>query len=176
MTICRTANVDETRRLAGAIASLAVAGDLLLLVGDLGTGKTAFAQGFAKELDIDEQVTSPTFTLVRTYKGRLTLNHLDVYRLDRLQEADDLGLAELIDEGSVTLIEWGDAVRPALPPDYLEVRLAFGVPVPSDAASSTVEGEVDEADDVRHLELNVFGPSWAPRAEALAKAVEAWSC
>lgn len=176
MTMCRTVNVDETRRLAAAIAALAVAGDLLLLVGDLGAGKTAFAQGFAKELGIDEQVTSPTFTLVRTYEGRLTLHHLDVYRLDRLQEADDLGLAELIDDGGVTLIEWGDAVRPALPPDYLEVRLAFGAPETADDAAEGEPGEVEAADDVRLLQLTVFGPSWAPRAAALARAVEAWSC
>jgi tRNA threonylcarbamoyladenosine biosynthesis protein TsaE len=174
MTMCRTVNVDETRRLAAAIAGLSVAGDLVLLVGDLGAGKTAFAQGFAKELGIHEPVTSPTFTLVRTYEGRLTLNHLDVYRLDRLQEADDIGLAELIDDGGVTLIEWGDAVRPALPQDYLEVRLAFGAP---DIAATVGEaGDVDAADDIRHLQLTVFGPSWAPRAAALATALEVWTC
>lgn len=162
MNLCRTTGVEETRRFAGAIAELARAGDLVLLVGDLGTGKTAFAQGFAKALGVDEQVTSPTFTLVRTYRGRLTLNHLDVYRLDRLQEADDLGLAELVDDGGVTLIEWGDAVRPALQPDYLEVRLAHAT--------------LEEDDDLRHLQLTVVGPSWAPRAEALSAALEAWSC
>jgi tRNA threonylcarbamoyladenosine biosynthesis protein TsaE len=176
MTMCRTVNVDETRRLASAIAALARPGDLLLLVGDLGAGKTAFAQGFAKELGIDEPVTSPTFTLVRTYEGRLTLNHLDVYRLDRLQEADDIGLAELIDDGGVTLIEWGDAVRPALPSDYLEVRLAFGAPELLPDPVPVEPGEVEPSDDVRHLQLTVFGPSWAPRAAALAKAVEVWSC
>ncbi len=167
MNLCRTTGADDTRRLAGAIAELARAGDLVLLVGDLGTGKTAFAQGFAKALGVDEQVTSPTFTLVRTYRGRLPLNHLDVYRLDRLQEADDIGLAELIDDGGVTLIEWGDAVRPALQPDYREVRLAY----------AAVEGAPDDdGDDHRHLQFTVVGPSWAPRAEALAAALEAWSC
>jgi tRNA threonylcarbamoyladenosine biosynthesis protein TsaE len=176
MTMCRTVNVDETRRLAAAIATLSVPGDLVLLVGDLGAGKTAFAQGFAKELGIDEPVTSPTFTLVRTYEGRLTLNHLDVYRLDRLQEADDIGLAELIDDGGVTLIEWGDAVRPALPQDYLEVRLAFGAPEIAAIAGAGDPGDVDPADDVRHLQLTVFGPSWAPRASALAEALEVWTC
>jgi tRNA threonylcarbamoyladenosine biosynthesis protein TsaE len=173
---CRTTSAEDTRRLAAAVASLASPGDLLLLVGDLGTGKTAFAQGFAKALGIDEPVTSPTFTLVRTYKGRLTLNHLDVYRLDRLQEADDIGLAELIDDGGVTLIEWGDAVRPALPPDYLEVRLAFGLPDPAMAGGAAGDVAGGAGDDLRHLQLTIFGASWAPRAEALEHRLEAWAC
>lgn len=167
MTRCRTTGVEETRDLAGALAGLARAGDLILLVGDLGVGKTAFAQGFARALGIEEPVTSPTFTLVRTYRGRLTLNHLDVYRLERLQEADDLGLAELVDDGGVTLIEWGDAVRPALQPDYLEVGLAFGV---------GEDGGDDDCEDARDIELTVVGPSWAPRSVALAAVVEAWAC
>jgi tRNA threonylcarbamoyladenosine biosynthesis protein TsaE len=181
VTRCRTTGVDETRRLAAAVSELARAGDLVLLVGELGAGKTAFAQGFARGLGVDEPVTSPTFTLVRTYKGRLPLNHLDVYRLDRLQEADDLGLAELVDGGGVTLIEWGDAVRPALPPDYLEVRLAFapvppGVPGDPGAADVEPEPDPDAGDDVRDVRFAVVGPSWAPRGDALAGALEAWRC
>ncbi|MGD9798150.1 MAG: tRNA (adenosine(37)-N6)-threonylcarbamoyltransferase complex ATPase subunit type 1 TsaE [Acidimicrobiia bacterium] len=181
MSRYRTTGVDETRRLAAAISALARPGDLILLVGDLGAGKTAFAQGFAAALGVEEQVTSPTFTLARTYQGRLTLNHLDVYRLDRLQEADDLGLAELVDDGGVTLIEWGDAVRPALPPDYLEVRLAFGAgPDPTGPAAGDLAAvdlaAVDAADDVRDIELSILGPSWTSRAHALGAAVEAWGC
>jgi tRNA threonylcarbamoyladenosine biosynthesis protein TsaE len=171
VTTCLTTSVDETRLLAAAIAGLAEAGDLILLVGDLGAGKTAFAQGFARGLGIDEPVTSPTFTLVRTYRGRLALNHLDVYRLDRLQEADDLGLAELIDDGGVTLIEWGDAVAAVLPADYLEVRLAYGTEPAAEAGA-----DEDALDDRRLLQLSFLGPSWAPRAVALAGAVEPWRC
>ena len=81
MTAYRTTSVDATRALAAAVAGFARTGDLILLVGDLGAGKTAFTQGFAAALGIDEPITSPTFTLVRTYKGKLVLNHLDVYRL-----------------------------------------------------------------------------------------------
>src|SRR3954470_18618694 len=89
MTAYRTNSVDATRDLGGAVAGLARTGDLVLLVGDLGAGKTAFTQGFAAALGIDEQITSPTFTLVRTYKGRLVLNHLDVYRLEHGKEAEE---------------------------------------------------------------------------------------
>ena len=154
--LCRTDAVDETRSLASTIAELVRADDVLLLVGDLGAGKTAFAQGFAAGLGVTEQVTSPTFTLARSYSGRLRLNHLDVYRLERVHEAEDLGIAELVDEGGVTLIEWGDAVLAVLPHDYLEVRLHF----------------VD--DDVREITLRTVGPHWSARAAAVTAAVEKW--
>ncbi len=121
-----TIGVDQTRALAASVAELVRSGDIVLLAGELGAGKTAFAQGFAAGLGIDEPVTSPTFTLVRTYTGRLRLHHVDVYRLENLQEALDLDLAELIDDGGVTLVEWGDAVAPALPAEFLEVSLDYG--------------------------------------------------
>ena len=82
-----TKSVDDTRELGAALADLARPGDVLILAGDLGTGKTAFAQGFARGLGVEEQVTSPTFILARSYEGRLRMHHLDVYRLDHLQEA-----------------------------------------------------------------------------------------
>jgi tRNA threonylcarbamoyladenosine biosynthesis protein TsaE len=153
---CRTEAVDDTRSLAAALAELVRPDDVVLLVGDLGAGKTAFAQGFAAGLGVSEQVTSPTFTLARSYEGRLRMNHLDVYRLEHVNEADDLGIAEIVDGGGVTLIEWGDAVLSALPADYLEVRLHI----------------VD--DDVREVVLRTVGPSWSARAAAVAATVEKW--
>jgi len=158
MVVTRTTSVEQTRALAAAIAELARPGDLLLLVGDLGAGKTAFTQGFGVGLGVDDPITSPTFALVQSYPGRLELHHLDVYRLDHLHEALDLGLSELLDDDSVTLIEWGDTITAALPRDYLEVRVHFG----------------DEADD-RRIELCPVGPSWQPRSRALAVAAAAWA-
>jgi tRNA threonylcarbamoyladenosine biosynthesis protein TsaE len=152
-----TDSVDATRALAGALAELARPGDLLLLVGDLGAGKTAFTQGFGAGLGIDEQITSPTFALVQGYTGRLDLNHLDVYRLEQINEALDLGLSELLDDGSVTLIEWGDTITSALPRDYLEVRITFG-----------------EGSDDRRLELNPVGGRWQARVRAMSVAVATW--
>src|SRR5262249_36775358 len=105
MITARTKSVDDTRALAAELAPFARAGDLILLGGGLGTGKTAFAQGFARGLGVTAPVTSPTFVLVRTYEGRLPLVHVDVYRLDHLQEVVDLGVADILDEDGVTLIE-----------------------------------------------------------------------
>jgi tRNA threonylcarbamoyladenosine biosynthesis protein TsaE len=153
-----TGSVDETRELGAALAELARPGDVVVLAGDLGTGKTALAQGFADGLGVAEQVTSPTFTLARTYEGRLRLHHLDVYRLDHLQEAEDLGLAELVDDGGVTLVEWGDVISPVLPADHLEVRLAYG-----------------DGDDDRSLQLAASGRSWAVRADSLRRLLGSWS-
>jgi tRNA threonylcarbamoyladenosine biosynthesis protein TsaE len=159
VTHARTAGVDQTRALGAAVASLAHAGDLLLLAGDLGAGKTAFAQGFARGLGVTDQVVSPTFTLARQYEGTaLRLNHVDVYRLDHLQEAVDLGLSELIDDdGGVTLIEWGDVVIPALPADFLEVRLAYGFD-----------------DDERLVSVHAVGNRWSARRHALDEVLTPW--
>ncbi|HVL06887.1 MAG TPA: tRNA (adenosine(37)-N6)-threonylcarbamoyltransferase complex ATPase subunit type 1 TsaE [Acidimicrobiales bacterium] len=153
-----TTSVEDTRALAAEVAGLAAPGDLIVLAGDLGTGKTAFAQGFAKGLGVEEAVTSPAFILVRSYEGRLPLVHLDVYRLETMQELVDLGIAELLDDGAVTLIEWGDAVAPGLPADFLEVRL-----------------EAKEGADDRLLSIRTVGPGWPPRARALKEAVAKWS-
>jgi tRNA threonylcarbamoyladenosine biosynthesis protein TsaE len=152
-----THGVDETRKLAAALGERAVAGDLVLLCGDLGAGKTAFVQGYADALGVTAPVTSPTFTLANRYQGRLDVHHLDVYRLDQLSEVSDLGLYDLLDDTGVVLIEWGDAIKPVLPGDYLEITFTFG-----------------DGDDDRRLVLDPVGPRWAARSNALARMVEPW--
>jgi tRNA threonylcarbamoyladenosine biosynthesis protein TsaE len=150
-----TRSVDETRALGEGLArSLLQAGDVVILSGDLGTGKTAFAQGVARGLGVTELVVSPTFTIVREYQGRVPLAHVDVYRLDRIQELHDLGFDELLDE-RVTLVEWGDAATPALPAERLEVRLELSGP---------------EAGD-REIRLSPLGESWQARSRRLAEVV-----
>jgi tRNA threonylcarbamoyladenosine biosynthesis protein TsaE len=151
--------VEGTRALAAALSDVVVPGDLLLLAGEMGAGKTAFVQGFAQGLGVEGLVTSPTFTLVRHHEGRLPLHHLDVYRLERLAEIIDLGLPELLDGPGVSVIEWGDVVAGSLPGDFLEVRLAFG-----------------DDDDERFVTLRVVGPSWAARTRRLGEVLEAWRC
>ena len=158
MTTARTKSVDETKEIGAALAELARAGDLVLLAGDLGAGKTAFAQGFGRGLGVDEPITSPTFTLAREYQGsRLRLHHLDAYRMEALEEVLDVGLPELLDDEAVVLIEWGDVIVPAVPADYLEVRLTLG-----------------EGDDDRVIDFSWVGPSWSTRARALATVVAPW--
>jgi tRNA threonylcarbamoyladenosine biosynthesis protein TsaE len=153
-----TTSVDETRGLAESLAPLARPGDVIVLAGDLGAGKTAFVQGFGRGLGVEGRITSPTFTLVHVYDGgRLPVHHLDVYRLGHLSEALDLGLAEMLDEGGVVLVEWGDAITPMLPHDLLELRLTFG-----------------DGDDDRRLTFSAVGPAWAARWERLEAALHPW--
>jgi tRNA threonylcarbamoyladenosine biosynthesis protein TsaE len=155
--VARTKSADDTQALAASVAPVLTAGDIVVLAGGLGTGKTTFAQGLARGLGVPEQVTSPTFILLRTYEGgRLPFVHVDVYRLDRLQEAIDLGLAEVLDDG-VAAIEWGDAVAPVLPADYLEVRLERGA-----------------GDDDRLVRVRPVGTRWSARLGGLRQALERW--
>lgn len=161
MIRARTRSPDETKLLAANLAELAMPGDLLLLVGDLGAGKTTFAQGFAAGLGITDPVTSPTFTLAREYRGRLLLHHLDVFRLDQISEVLDLDLFELLDGDGVTLIEWGNVIRQTLPTDYLEVVLTF------------VDGQASPPDE-RVVELAPVGPRWQARSQPLAAAIAQW--
>jgi tRNA threonylcarbamoyladenosine biosynthesis protein TsaE len=156
--VVRTSSVGETQRLAADVAALALPGDVLVLAGDLGAGKTAFTQGFGRGLGVTEPITSPTFTLAQQYEGRLTVHHLDVYRLDQLGEVADLGLPELLDDRGVVLIEWGDAILAVLPNEYLEVRLNFGA-----------------GDDERRILLRSVGSSWVRRQVALLEAVDPWA-
>lgn len=153
---CRTAGVDETRALGGAVATVVDRGDVVMLVGDLGAGKTAFVQGFAASLGVTAPVTSPTFTLANRYEGRLVVNHLDVYRFDCPDEVSDLALPELLDDG-VTLVEWGDTIASALPSEHLSVTIRFG-----------------DGDDDRSFELRGQGETWNRRADRLRAALDRW--
>ena len=117
-----TTSADETKALGRRLAPLLTAGDIVVLAGRLGSGKTLFVSGVAEGLGISERVTSPTFVIARTYSdGFLPLVHVDVYRLGSLAEFDDL---QLVDDGSdgAIMIEWGEAVADALPPDRLTVN------------------------------------------------------
>jgi tRNA threonylcarbamoyladenosine biosynthesis protein TsaE len=111
-----THSEEETQNLAGELASTLAAGDVLLLSGNLGAGKTAFVRGLAVGLGIDpEEVSSPTFTLVHEYRGgRLALYHADLYRLERAA-AEEIGLEELGISAGVLAIEWPDRLTHAIP-------------------------------------------------------------
>ncbi len=108
-----TKSVDDTRELGAALAELARPGDVVLLAGDLGTGKTAFAQGFARGLGVEEPVTSPTFTIGHRYGGRVAVSHLDLYRYAELDLAD-WGDLEPYFEDAVAFVEWPEAAAGGL--------------------------------------------------------------
>jgi tRNA threonylcarbamoyladenosine biosynthesis protein TsaE len=112
----------DTQALAGRLAPLLVPGDVVVLAGGLGAGKTLFTSGLAAGLGVEEQVASPSFVLVRPYlTGFMPLIHVDVYRLGSMNEFDDLDVFEPARDG-VLVIEWGDAVENHLPEDHLRVE------------------------------------------------------
>jgi tRNA threonylcarbamoyladenosine biosynthesis protein TsaE len=119
-----TQSEDETAAAGEQLARTLEAGDVVLLYGDLGAGKTAFVRGMARGLGADpDEVSSPTFTLVQQYTGAgPTLYHVDLYRLDP-DEIDDLGLDDLVSGDDIVAIEWADRWR-GRPNDVVEVRLA----------------------------------------------------
>lgn len=154
-----TGSVLDTRAVGRAVAGVLLAGDLVALAGDLGAGKTAFIQGAAAGLGVTEPVVSPTFTLVREYQGHLPVVHIDVYRLDRIQEVLDLGFEDYLEGGQVVFVEWGDVVEGLLPESRMQVRLTLP------------EGE-DQ--DRRRIVLEGRGPAWGARWDELARATERW--
>jgi tRNA threonylcarbamoyladenosine biosynthesis protein TsaE len=163
---------QDTQELATVLSGYLEVGDLVVLAGDLGAGKTCFAQGLGAGLGVTERITSPTFTLVNRYEsGRIELHHLDVYRLDDIAETLDLDLPELLEVG-VTVIEWGEEIDDVLPVDHLTVRLGF--PDVADDGNGGFPAD-DESDDRRIVRLEAGGPAWAGRLDQLAGDVERWA-
>jgi len=122
----RCATPEDTEALGGRLASSLRPGDVVVLAGGLGAGKTLFTRGLATGLGVDEPVVSPSFVLVREYRsGFMPVVHADVYRLGSMNEFDDLDVLEMSKEG-VLVIEWGSAVESALPPDHLRVEFEVG--------------------------------------------------
>lgn len=115
-------NEVDTKKLAQDIANFSQAGDIYLLTGDLGAGKTTFTKGFALGLGIEQMIKSPTYTLIREYDtGRLPLYHMDVYRLT--DGASDLGLEEYLEGDGVCVIEWGHLIKEDILTPYIEIFL-----------------------------------------------------
>lgn len=156
----------DTREIAALIAELLQPGDVVALTGELGAGKTVFVQGAAAALGVAERVTSPTFLLRRDYDGRVPLLHLDVYRLQDLQEVAELGYDEMLEGEFVTFVEWADAMAPLLPADHLEVELALAEPPTAD--------EVWDAQP-RRIVVRPRGHDWARRLPRLSGGLAPWA-
>jgi tRNA threonylcarbamoyladenosine biosynthesis protein TsaE len=152
--VCR--GPAETQAVASAIARTLLPGDVLLLDGDLGAGKTTFTQGLARAMGVGEAVTSPTFSLVRSYPTAfgVELLHVDVYRLDALAEIVALGLPEMLEDGAVAVIEWGEKAAPALGPEHLGIRFAL-----------------TDTDGERRIDLTPSGSRWQARWEDVVGAM-----
>ena len=114
---------EQTQALGRALGAAARAGDVFLLAGVLGAGKTCLTQGILWGLGLDEYARSPTFVLVAEYRARLTLYHLDLYRLDSIDEVEALGLDEYLYGDGVCVVEWADKAPGAFPPEHLFIRL-----------------------------------------------------
>lgn len=123
----RSYSLQDTELLAAAVAAASTAGMVIGLDGDLGAGKTAFSQRYARHLGVQGIVNSPTFTIIKEYEGRLPLYHMDVYRIS-LQEADELGLDEYFYGRGICLMEWSSIIQELMPPGHLHIYMETAGP------------------------------------------------
>ena len=126
MTLYTSLSPKATRDFARRLSGILTAGDVVLLQGDLGAGKTEFVKGLAEGFGVIERVTSPTFTLLNIYQGTLPLYHFDLYRLDEPEDLANIGFDEFIGGDGVAVIEWPDLFPTEMPTEYLQVDLSQG--------------------------------------------------
>ena len=139
-------NIEETTNLGFAIGKLLNPGDIVCLTGDLGTGKTHITKGIAKGLDIDEYITSPTFTIVNEYdSGRLKLYHFDVYRVSDPDEIYAIGFDDYIFSDGVSIIEWANYIEEILPNEYLHIL---------------IEKDLSKGENYRNITITPYGESY----------------
>lgn len=143
-----------TKAIGASLARLLRPGDVVGLTGDLGAGKTRFVQGAAAALEVEDPVVSPTFMLVRSYQGRLPVQHVDAYRLSGAAELEDLGIEEVLPPDAVAFVEWADQVAAALPPDWLE--LVFHT----------------REDELREIHVVTHGAGWRGRLPELRSTLD----
>ncbi|HHX46584.1 MAG TPA: tRNA (adenosine(37)-N6)-threonylcarbamoyltransferase complex ATPase subunit type 1 TsaE [Brevibacterium sp.] len=172
-------SLEQMRTFAAALAEHLRAGDLLILTGNLGAGKTTFTQSLGKALDVAGRITSPTFVIAREHLSRTggpALVHVDAYRLADGEELEDLDLDSELDE-SITVVEWGAGMAEQLSSDHLDITIT---PVWDEAAESTEDDESVGADDEDELEderrtvdLTGHGADWAERLPKVQGAISA---
>ncbi len=160
MISLRSDSASTTQAIAAAIAGLLHRGDVVVLDGGLGGGKTTFVQGAVRALGSTEPVTSPTFAIVQEYtQGPISIAHVDAYRLERVQDLHELGFEEMLDGDCIVFIEWGELVRDALPDDHVTVRLHMVF----DASDASL--------DARVISVEPCGSTWTARDDELRAAL-----
>lgn len=164
-------SLTDTRQFAEIVAAHVRPRDMIVLAGEMGTGKTTFTQSFGRALGITDLITSPTFNLLHNYgSGRMSLHHADLYRLERTGELEDLGLDELQDSGGVIAVEWGDIVGDELG-DALVLRFEHAENATSDATSSATS-ETAQA-EMRGVTVSSRGAQWESRIRKLVEELAA---
>lgn len=123
MRVFESYSYEDTHKVADEIAKTLKGGEFIAMYGDLGAGKTAFVQGLAKSLGIKNHITSPTFTIVNEYEGRLPLYHFDVYRIADPDEMYEIGYEEYIGSDGVCIIEWAELIEDLFPKDYYKITI-----------------------------------------------------
>ena len=118
-------NDQETREIGFKLGKLLKPGSIVCLIGDLGAGKTTMTQSLAEALEVDDYITSPTFTIVNQYEGKMPLYHFDVYRIGCSEEMYDIGFEEYINGDGVCIIEWANIIEDILPDEYLKIELNY---------------------------------------------------
>ena len=118
-------NDKETREIGFKLGKLLKPGSIVCLIGDLGAGKTTMTQSLAEALEVEDYITSPTFTIVNEYEGKMPLYHFDVYRIGCSEEMYDIGFDEYINGEGVCIIEWANIIEDILPDDYLKIELKY---------------------------------------------------
>lgn len=140
--IIETRSAEETYQLGIEIGKKAKKGQVYTLVGDLGVGKTVFTQGLAKGLEIDEPISSPTFTIVQVYdEGRLPFYHFDVYRIGDISEMDEIGFEDYVYGEGVSLIEWANLIEEILPEERIAITIEKDLEKGFDYRKITIEEE-----------------------------------
>lgn len=141
--IIETRSAEETYQLGVEIGKKAMAGQVYTLVGDLGVGKTVFTQGFAKGLEIQEPISSPTFTIVQVYdEGRLPFYHFDVYRIGDISEMDEIGYDDYVYGEGVSLIEWANLIEEILPENRISIIIEKDLEQGFDYRKITIEERI----------------------------------
>ena len=141
---------NDTVELAQNIESEKFPNMVICLIGDLGSGKTMFTKGFAAALEVKEEITSPTFNIIKEYNsGELPLYHMDVYRLDG--KVDDIGLEDYYNKGGICIIEWADMIKDYLPEEHLEIRFKLS----------------NEDEDTRIVTITPHGSKYEELCEAI---------